>query len=96
MMTDQKSINVGETERLLSMFGAGVFTTCGLLRGSLTFMALGAGLAYRGYTGHCYAYEALSQNTAELGQGQSLSQKQSNGKDSRENSTEPSRVILSE
>lgn len=86
MMTDPKSINVGDTERLLSMFGAGVFATCGLLRGSLTFMALGAGLAYRGFTGHCHVYEALGQNTAEP----------SPGEYSNENWNQPSRLILEE
>lgn len=90
MMTDPNSTNVGETERLLSMFGAGVFATCGLLRGSLTFMALGAGLAYRGFTGHCHLYEALGQNTAEESNGQSR------GEFSNENWNQPSRVILEE
>jgi hypothetical protein len=90
MLTDPKSINVGETERLLSMFGAGVFATCGLLRGSLTFMTLGAGLAYRGFTGHCHVYEALGQNTADQ------DNEPSRGEYSNENWNQPSRVILSE
>jgi len=61
----EECTNVGENERWLSMFGAGVLVTCGLMRGSLSFMALGAGLAYRGYTGKCHVYEALGYNTAE-------------------------------
>lgn len=79
--------NVGETERLLSAFGAGVLVTCGLLRGSMTFMALGAGLAYRGFTGQCHVYQALGYNTAD---------QQGSSESKEEDSPEPSRVILSE
>jgi hypothetical protein len=88
MTTGSESMNVGESERLLSMYGAGLLTACGLLRGSMTFLALGAGLAYRGFTGHCHVYEALGQNTAAQDGGATS--------DRSEQDNEPSRVILSE
>ena len=78
--------NVGEQERLLSMLGAGALLTCGLLRGSASLLLVGAGLAYRGYTGHCPAYQAMHTNTARLGMGEY----------SNENWNEGQRVILSE
>jgi uncharacterized membrane protein len=87
-MASANSINVNEQERLLSMFGAGLFTACGLLRGSTTFLALGAGLAYRGYTGHCHVYEALGHNTAD--------QRQSQHSGSDNSEKHESRVILSD
>jgi hypothetical protein len=92
MRTGSVSVNVSQQERLLSMFGAGVFAACGLLRGSPTFLALGAGLAYRGYTGHCHVYEALGQDTSErkIGEGQSSGTRQ------QDNSESASRVILSD
>jgi hypothetical protein len=58
------SSNVGESERLLSMFGAGILVACGLTRGNMTFLALGGALAYRGFTGHCHVYEALGYDTS--------------------------------
>jgi uncharacterized membrane protein len=69
-------------ERWLSMFGAGAFVTCGLTRGSLPLLALGAGLAYRAYSGHCHMYEALGHSTADQ-----------NSQESREGS---SRIIIRE
>lgn len=57
--------NVGETERWLSMFGAGVFVTCGMMRASLPLLALGGALAYRGYSGHCHVYKALGYDTSD-------------------------------
>jgi DUF2892 family protein len=61
-------INVGDSERQASLVGGGVLATLGLLRGSLGLAALGAGLIYRGATGHCYAYEALGFNSVEHAQ----------------------------
>jgi uncharacterized membrane protein len=59
--------NVGDTERILS-FAAGVgLGLAGLARGRLTGLALsaiGAALAWRGYTGHCQCYAALGINNA--------------------------------
>jgi uncharacterized membrane protein len=60
--------NVGDMERILSMVaGAGV-AAVGLARrhwDGLLFGALGAALAWRGYTGRCQCYAALGINTAE-------------------------------
>jgi len=61
-------VNVGHAERELSMIGGSILAVCGLLRGSLSGLALaavGGALIYRGHTGHCQLYAALGQNTAE-------------------------------
>jgi hypothetical protein len=63
-MTGQ-SVNVGESERLLSMFGAGALVAGGLMRGNLAILALGGALAYRGFTGWCHVYEALGMDTSD-------------------------------
>jgi uncharacterized membrane protein len=63
-------INVGHSERQLSMLGGGVLAAYGLMKGSLTGLALaaiGGGLLWRGYTGHCQMYEALGHSTADSG-----------------------------
>jgi uncharacterized membrane protein len=60
-----RACNVGEPERWISMFAAGALVASGLLRGSVTLVALGGALAYRGYTGHCHLYQALEYSTAE-------------------------------
>ena len=60
-------INVGSTERLFSDIGGVALVGFGLKRGGLEggIMALiGAGLLYRGITGHCEVYKALNMNTA--------------------------------
>ena len=62
------TINVGEAERQASMVGGTVLAVCGLLRGSLSGLALaaiGAALVYRGHTGHCQLYAALDHSTAD-------------------------------
>jgi uncharacterized membrane protein len=61
-------INVGDTERLVSALGGGALAVFGLSRGSLGGLALaavGGALVYRGVTGYCHCYEALSISTAE-------------------------------
>jgi len=58
-------VNVGQNERLLSLVGGGVSLLWGLDRGNPLCLALGAGLLYRGLTGHCHMYGALGVNTAE-------------------------------
>jgi uncharacterized membrane protein len=66
--SDHQTINVGEMERQASMIGGTVLAVCGLLRGSLSGLALaaiGGGLIWRGHTGHCEMYHALGMNTAE-------------------------------
>ena len=60
-----QAVNVGQSERLLSMFGAGALVACGLTRGNLAFLALAGALAYRGFTGRCHVYEALGIDTSD-------------------------------
>jgi len=63
-------INVGEGERQLSMISGSILALCGLLRGSISGMALaalGGALIYRGHTGHCTVYEAMGHNSAQAG-----------------------------
>lgn len=60
--------NISETERIYSLAGGVGLGLAGLARGGLTGLALtsiGAGLVWRGYTGHCHAYDALGINNAE-------------------------------
>jgi uncharacterized membrane protein len=61
-------VNVGSTERLASIIGGGTLAVLGLSRwslGGLGLAAIGAGLVYRGATGHCGTYELLGVSTAE-------------------------------
>jgi uncharacterized membrane protein len=59
--------NVSERERWISVIGGGALAAYGLKRGGLggaVLLALGGGLVYRGFIGHCPAYGALGMNTA--------------------------------
>ena len=70
-------INVGEAERQLSLLGGSVLAVCGLLRGSLSGLALaaiGGALIWRGHTGHCEMYHMLGHSTAEQDESRSRSQ----------------------
>lgn len=61
-------INVGDSERWLSLVGGGLLGIYGLTRrslGGLALAAAGGSLAYRGVTGHCSLYGALGLNTAD-------------------------------
>lgn len=61
-------VNLSEDERQYSMLGGGVLAAYGLMRGSLTGLALaaiGGALLYRGYTGHCQLYEYLGHSSAQ-------------------------------
>jgi uncharacterized membrane protein len=63
----QQDINVGETERLISMLAGAGLAAYGLTRFSmrgLLLAAVGGALAYRGVSGHCALYEALGVDTA--------------------------------
>ncbi len=63
----QRFINVGDKERLLSFLGGAALTLFGLSRRSLAGLGLagvGGSLLYRGATGWCGAYQALGINTA--------------------------------
>jgi len=65
---NKASINIGEAERQASMIGGTVLAVCGLLRGSLSGIALaaiGGALIYRGHTGHCQFYAALNHSSAD-------------------------------
>src|SRR5215211_5034334 len=60
--------NISENERIYSLAGGIGLGLAGLARGGLSGLALsaiGAGLALRGYTGHCHGYAALGINKAE-------------------------------
>ncbi|MFO0799398.1 MAG: DUF2892 domain-containing protein [Gemmataceae bacterium] len=59
-------VNVGPAERAASALGGALLAGAGLGRGGvggLVMAAVGASLAYRGYSGHCSAYSALGVNT---------------------------------
>lgn len=63
----QKVVNVGEVERLASEVGGAVLVMGGLLRGGLpglVMAALGGGLVYRGFSGHCSLYRAIGADSA--------------------------------
>lgn len=69
--TNKRSVNVGSYERWASAIGGGALTAYGLTRRSrsgLLLSVLGAGMLYRGTTGHCNVYEALGVNTATNGE----------------------------
>ena len=60
-------VNVGQTERWLSMVAGGALAAYGLKRRALpggTAALAGAALLYRGATGHCDVYQALGINRA--------------------------------
>jgi uncharacterized membrane protein len=66
--SDEECVNVGEAERQASMVGGTILAVCGLLKGSMSGLALaaiGGALIYRGHTGHCQLYQALGHSTAE-------------------------------
>ena len=61
------AINVGEAERLASLFGGVALVVAGLHRKSLGGIMLavaGGGLAYRGYSGSCGLYKKLGLTSA--------------------------------
>jgi uncharacterized membrane protein len=63
-----RTINVGMTERLLSVLAGGVLAGFGLSRKStsgLLLAGLGGALVYRGTTGHCDVYQALRLSSAD-------------------------------
>jgi uncharacterized membrane protein len=60
-------VNVGSTERLISLASGGLMALYGLSRGTTSgflLAAAGAALAYRGATGHCSGYQTLGISTA--------------------------------
>lgn len=64
----EQPVNVGAAERWASLYGGGLLALYGISRGracGLALTAIGAGLVYRGYTGHCGAYQALGMTSAQ-------------------------------
>lgn len=64
--TCSAAINVGSIERWAFAIGGGAVAAYGLKKrsaGGLLLTALGAGLLYRGVSGHCELYNALGINT---------------------------------
>ncbi len=62
-----RPINIGDDERLISGLSGGALAIYGLNRrglGGLLMAIAGAGLIYRGATGHSHFYKALSINTS--------------------------------
>src|SRR5262249_5439553 len=57
-------VNVGDTERLLTLAGAGLSLLWGPRRPNPLCLAIGGARLYRGLTGHCHVYGALGMNTA--------------------------------
>jgi uncharacterized membrane protein len=63
----EHTINVGSTDRRISMLAGGALLLFGLSRrslGGLALAGLGGGLMYRGVTGHCHCYDMLGIDTA--------------------------------
>ncbi|QDU22429.1 YgaP-like transmembrane domain [Urbifossiella limnaea] len=59
-------VNVGPAERAASALGGALLAGLGIGKGGATGLAMaavGAALAYRGYSGHCSAYSALGVDT---------------------------------
>ncbi len=68
-------VNVGPTERALSVAGGTVMTYLGVRKPSLGGLALalvGGSLLYRGATGYCSVNEAMGRDTANINQGKGL------------------------
>jgi uncharacterized membrane protein len=65
-----QSVNIGDTERLISAVVGGCALLIGLSKLSLTSvvaLAAGGALLARGLTGHCQIYDALEMSTADEG-----------------------------
>jgi uncharacterized membrane protein len=64
----QPGVNVGDSERVISVAGGSILALFGLTRGGLGGLltaALGGGLIYRGATGYCPAYAAMEMDNAQ-------------------------------
>lgn len=63
----RRGTNVGQAERWASIFGGAALVVTGLMTRrapGLFLSALGAGLLYRGLTGHCSVYDVLDYSTS--------------------------------
>lgn len=64
----EKPINVGDTERVVSLAAGSILGLLGIARRDLTGLVIagvGGGLMYRGATGYCHSYAALGIDTAD-------------------------------
>jgi len=64
----ESKINVGTSERAVSIAAGTILAMLGVARRDLTGLVIagvGGGLLYRGATGHCHAYEVLDIDTAD-------------------------------
>jgi uncharacterized membrane protein len=71
-------VNVGSSERMLSIVGGAALGLFGLARvriSGIIFAALGGALIYRGMTGHCRAYEAMGIDRAQTLKGETHGQR---------------------
>jgi uncharacterized membrane protein len=76
--TGKGSVNVSSAERWACAIGGGAMTVYGLSRRSQTGLilsVLGAGMLYRGASGHCNVYQALGVNTATRQDGEAATDK---------------------
>lgn len=74
--------NVGSTERKISVAAGSALAIYGLSRkskGGAALAAVGAGLLYRGASGHCPAYSAMGVNTAAPSDGEAAEKPGANG-----------------
>jgi uncharacterized membrane protein len=77
-MDIKNAINVGSTERILSILGGAVVGLYGLGRirlSGIAFAALGGALIYRGVTGHCNVYQALGMDRPSTLKGETRGQR---------------------
>ncbi|HZV06238.1 MAG TPA: YgaP-like transmembrane domain [Gemmataceae bacterium] len=68
IVSPAQHINVGDTERLVSILGGAALGLFGLSRrslGGLGLAAVGGSLLYRGMTGHCPGYQSLGVSSAQ-------------------------------
>src|SRR5947209_19902316 len=64
-------VNVGDSERAVSVAAGSILTLLGLSRRSLPGLLIagvGGAMIYRGSTGHCPVYQALEMDTAQEGE----------------------------
>lgn len=72
----QRSVNISQTERVISAIGGGTLIAYGLQKkawAGLGFAVAGGVLLYRGATGYCNMYQTLGINTARRRRGRNVS-----------------------
>jgi uncharacterized membrane protein len=77
-MDTKNAINVGSTERILSVLGGAVIGLYGLGRirlSGVALAALGGAFIYRGVTGHCNVYQALGMDRPSTLKGETRGQR---------------------